>query len=434
MEKNYDVIIVGGRVAGASLAMRLSRQNLKILLIERATFPSWPSVPSSPIIHPGTMRFLDELGFSENDYGYPSAKASHVILDVMGRFQAIMPAKLAELDREFFLGLDRNKFDTVLWERAASLPNVTARQNFSMLDVVRDPNGCVTGILCKTDSGSQEIYSAELVVGADGRYSSAAQKFGAKTMEEMNEFPSSSYHAEWEGVAKYSDLYPQPFIIFQLEGNYSFLCIPIDTQKYIIGNYLRPDNSRFQGTLEERYHQAIQSVPRLRELLKDARRVTPVVGVRQIENGYRQAHGDGWALVGDAFHYESPLDGQGIYNALLATQLLAEAIQQWRQGRPWREAGEEYQNRFYKSTHDMLEQTVKRVQQELYSTPPPFVVKTLLRWMLTDPLYQKQFLRYLSRAIDPKTFSFGPTLGPILRGIGRDIRGIPSRLFSKRKT
>lgn len=427
MEKHYDVIIVGGRPAGASLAMRLGKQGLKVLLIERATFPSWPSVPSSPIIHPGTMRLLDELGIAEEEYTHPDGKVTHLILDMMGKFQAVMPAERLQLDRNYFFGIDRNKFDTVLWQRAASLPGVTARQNVSMLDAVRDTGGRVTGILCKTDQGVQEVVSADLVVGADGRYSMAAHKFGAKILEEMNEYPSSTYHAEWEGVPDYSAAYPHPFTIYQLVDNYSFLCIPIDTGRYILASNLRPDHRRFHGTLEERYHQAIQSVPPLYERLKTARRVTPVVGVRRVENGYRQAYGEGWALVGDAFHYESPLDGQGFYNALLASAFLAEAIRQWRQGKPWLEAGRDYQQRFYDSTHAMLRQTIKRLQQDLYTTPPPLIVNTLIRWMLTDPTYQKGFLRYLSRAIDPKTFSFGPSLGPIVRGLLRDARSIFSR-------
>jgi hypothetical protein len=36
----YDVIIVGARVAGASTAMLLARRGLKVLVVDRATFPS----------------------------------------------------------------------------------------------------------------------------------------------------------------------------------------------------------------------------------------------------------------------------------------------------------------------------------------------------------------------------------------------------------
>ncbi|HET9906760.1 MAG TPA: FAD-dependent monooxygenase, partial [Anaerolineales bacterium] len=348
-------------------------------------------------------------------------KVTHLILDVMGKYQAIMPLELLQLDRNYVFGIDRNRFDTLIWQRAANQSGVTACQNFSMTDVVKDAAGRVTGFVGKSGNGSEEVFSADLVVGADGRFSLAANKFGSKPFEELNDYPSASYHAEWQGVAPYSDTYPHPMIIYQLGKGYSFLCIPIDKGKYIIANYMRTSDTNFGGKIEEHYLRAIQSVPRLREQLKNAHMITRVVGVRRIDNGYRQAYGDGWVLVGDAFHYESPLDGQGFYNALLASKFLAEAIRQWKDGRPWLEAGEEYQKRFYENTHAMLKQTVKRVQQELYTEPPPFVVNHLMRWMLTDPGYQTQFLRYLSRAIDPNSFTFGPMPGPMLRGLLRDV-------------
>src|SRR5262245_44115778 len=47
----YDAIVVGARVAGASTAMLLARRGYRVLLVDRATFPSdtmsthyiWPS-------------------------------------------------------------------------------------------------------------------------------------------------------------------------------------------------------------------------------------------------------------------------------------------------------------------------------------------------------------------------------------------------------
>ena len=66
-DTNYDVIIVGGRPAGATLAARLGRQGLRVLLLERATFPSAPAA-SCPVIYPATMRLLDEIGADEREY------------------------------------------------------------------------------------------------------------------------------------------------------------------------------------------------------------------------------------------------------------------------------------------------------------------------------------------------------------------------------
>jgi hypothetical protein len=74
---------------------------MKVLLVDRATLPSWPSVPSSPLVHPGTMRLLDELGLAEEEYTHPEGKVTHVILDMMGNYQAVMPTRLMQLDRNY---------------------------------------------------------------------------------------------------------------------------------------------------------------------------------------------------------------------------------------------------------------------------------------------------------------------------------------------
>ncbi|HLB83289.1 MAG TPA: FAD-dependent monooxygenase, partial [Steroidobacteraceae bacterium] len=39
-DQMYDVITVGARCAGSSTAMLLARQGFKVLLVDRATFPS----------------------------------------------------------------------------------------------------------------------------------------------------------------------------------------------------------------------------------------------------------------------------------------------------------------------------------------------------------------------------------------------------------
>ncbi|HLT19562.1 MAG TPA: FAD-dependent oxidoreductase, partial [Thermomicrobiales bacterium] len=38
--EHYDVVIVGGRIAGAAAAINLARNGYKILLLERAGMPS----------------------------------------------------------------------------------------------------------------------------------------------------------------------------------------------------------------------------------------------------------------------------------------------------------------------------------------------------------------------------------------------------------
>ena len=60
MSKSYDAIVVGARVAGSPTAMLLARKGYKILLVDRATFPS--DTVSSHIIHPPGVAALARWG------------------------------------------------------------------------------------------------------------------------------------------------------------------------------------------------------------------------------------------------------------------------------------------------------------------------------------------------------------------------------------
>ena len=49
MDTTYDAIVVGARCAGAPTAMLLARQGHRVLLVDRATFPS--DTLSTHVIH-----------------------------------------------------------------------------------------------------------------------------------------------------------------------------------------------------------------------------------------------------------------------------------------------------------------------------------------------------------------------------------------------
>src|SRR5207248_642525 len=57
---DYDVIIVGARVAGASLAILLGRQGKRVLLVDRDSFPS--DTLSTHLLQPPAVAMLERLG------------------------------------------------------------------------------------------------------------------------------------------------------------------------------------------------------------------------------------------------------------------------------------------------------------------------------------------------------------------------------------
>lgn len=423
-QADYDVIIVGGRCAGATLAMRLAKQKLKVLVVDRATFPSYPAVASSPFIYQGTMKMLEEVGLKEDDYSLPGSRVNQIVLEFVNYFHVVMPCSQMQLERSYMRGLDRAHFDHVLWKHMETYaPYITARQGFAVSDVMKDANGKVIGIVGKQSKGDTEQITADLVVGADGRFSMTARKVGAKTIEERNEYTNGGYEAQWENVQPYTDGMSTEVSLYNTTRGYATVFIPIAQGRYYVAAYMRSqDVERGRQTPEEFYLSCLQRIPKAWKRLDGARMITELEGIKPVENGYREAYGNGWALVGDAFHYKDPIDGQGIYDALLESKCLAEAIGEWKSGKlTWEEAGARYKEKAWAGTHPMFNLTVQRVYREVHSSPPPFIVKTMIRWMLTDPDYQTKFLRVLARVDDPDSLPKMPSPGMILRGIRRSL-------------
>jgi flavin-dependent dehydrogenase len=302
-------------------------------------------------------------------------------------------------------------------------PYLTAREGFAISDVIKDESGKITGIVGKAPKGQEERITADLVVGADGRFSMMAKKFGAKVVEERNEFTNGGYEAQWENVLPYSNTISSEACMYSNTRGFFVIFIPVAHGRYHVATFMRSqDVQRGKLSPQEYYLESIKRIPKAWKRLEGARQIAPLEGIRPVENGYREAFGSGWALVGDAFHYKDPIDGQGIYDAMIEGKHLAEAIGQWKSGKlTWEQAGALYKENAWASTFPMFQMTTNRVKREVHTFPPPFIIKTMIRWMLTDPGYQTTLLRALARVADPSTVPAMPSGGMILRGIKRSL-------------
>src|SRR5688572_27547952 len=63
MTDEFDAIVVGARCAGAPTAMLLARQGYRVLLVDRATFPS--DTVSTHVIHAPGVAALERWGLRD---------------------------------------------------------------------------------------------------------------------------------------------------------------------------------------------------------------------------------------------------------------------------------------------------------------------------------------------------------------------------------
>lgn len=420
---DYDVVIVGGRPAGATLAMRLGMRGARVLLVDRASFPSHPAVPSSPALYSSTMAILDELGIPEASYADAVTKLHCFSFEFEGYFDTRIPVP-PMWGRDYLYGLDRSRFDELIWRSVARFASVSQRSGFAVTELLRDPSGRVVGVVGAERDGPPESIRARCVVGADGRFSLVARKANAPVVEAETECVSTVYFAEWEGVPSF---YPDTSSI-HVHTTGRGLDVPffgLPEGRTVINTHQRADRVEVGGDAQAYYLSTLNSLPAVARRLQGAKQLTEVVGIKRIGNGYRKASGPGWVLVGDAVHYKDPVDGQGIYDAMVGARVLDQALAPWLAGEhDWARAMASYQRDLYAETHPMYLETVGRLRRELYDEPPAFVIKTLIRWMMTDRQYQVRFMNYLGRTIPATGWASKRLLaGAVLRGMWRDVRG-----------
>lgn len=422
----FDVVVVGGRVAGAALAARLARDGMTVLVLDKSSFATRPEVPSCPIMYAAAMAQLDELGFTEDKYAHATTRIEDGIIAFEGHFSANLRMPSSH-GRAYLYGLDRALFDAALWQHLQSFPTVTCRESLAVTDVIREA-ATVTGVVA---SNGERFLARYCVVAADGRHSFLARKLNAKVIEDQARYTSTIHFAEWENVAPALASGKPTLHIVNTGRGENALFFPSAAGRINVAIQIRSDRADIAGDAEAYYQRHLDAIPTVRARLKHARRVGPLLGVRRIANRYREAGGAGWVLVGDALYHKDPLDGQGIYDALVSGRILSQLLGQVRAGTlSWTALLARYRAEVHEATHPMFEQTMSRLERDLYDDPSPRKIDTVMRWALTDPVYQRQFLLFLARGIAPQKFRTPRLLaGVIARGLMRDLRaGLRDRL------
>jgi flavin-dependent dehydrogenase len=420
---DYDVVIVGGRPAGASLAARLGARGIKVLLLDRSRFPSEPGVPSSPAMYQAGMAILDELGVDATELETVFHRMPELSFRFADYFEVVVPFPTIA-GRNYAVGIDRAGFDDILWRHVARFASVHQREGFAVRDVLRDASGRVIGVVGSERDGHDEQIRARCVVGADGRFSLIARKVGAAITEQETRCLSTVYFAAWEGMAP-----PRDDVwgldVYTTGHGLDLLGWPIPGGRVLLNTHERADRVVIEGDAQAYYMATLEKVPAVYERLRDAKQVSKVLGMKRVGNGYRRGSGPGWVLLGDAVHYKDPVDGQGMYDALLGARILDRALVPWlADEQSWELAMAEYERELHAATHDMYVETVSRLREELYSEPPPLIIKTLIRWLMTDPAYQLRLMNYLGRAIPVKGWNSPRVMaGAVWRGIKRDVFG-----------
>ena len=355
----FDVIIVGARCAGAPLAMLLSRRSYRVLLVDKARFPS--DTTSTHLVWQAGLARAKRWGLLDRILRLNAPIVHTVRLDV-GEFEiAGQPPPLNGID--YAVAPRRFLLDKLLVDAAAEA-GVEVRQSFYVSEILQE-GGRVVGIRGHTSRGAVIHEHARMVVGADGVHSLVAHSTKAAKYEERGS-AGSAYYTYWRGGPAVTD-----FVTYARAGwgaaliptNNELTCIVAGWTHSFVGSKSRP---------EDCYSKCMERVPQLMEFLTRGEQAEPLLGMRELPGYFRKPWGDGWALAGDAGYHKHPLSAQGITDAFRDADLLAEAIDAGLSGRrPLVEALSDYERERNETVMPQYESTSMRALMEPF--PPEFM-------------------------------------------------------------
>ena len=314
VEPDYDVIVVGARVAGASTAMLLARQGHRVLLIDRANMPS-DVVSTHAILRSGILQ-LTRWGILDRVIAAGTPPVRDITL---GFGPERLPFQVrAEHGVDTLYAPRRHILDTILVE-AALEAGAEFAGGTRMIDLLRDADRTVTGVVAKR-RGEEMTWTARMVIGADGVWSRTADLVGAHAYRSHPATNAVTY-------AYYRDV-DVPGYWFQFTPGVNAGIIPTNDGMCCV--FVGRHNDRmgeFRADAETEFNRLLAKAgPDLAEIVSAGSRASQFRGTKGLPGFIRQPWGRGWALVGDAGYTKDPISAHGISDALRDAELCARAV------------------------------------------------------------------------------------------------------------
>ena len=386
----YDVIVVGARCAGSPTAMLLARKGYRVLVVDRAAFPS--DTLSTHMIHAPGVAALRRWGLLDALLATGCPPASTYSLDV-GPFVVTGKPRTADGRPEGYAPR-RTVLDAILVDGARAA-GAEVRELFTVEELLVDDDR-VVGIRGRDAGGSTSDETARVVVGADGRSSRVAR---AVQPEEYHQTPKLevSYFTYWSGL-------PCKGFETYMRDRAGWAAVPTnDGLTMVVVGRPAASAQAIKADIERTYLATFEQAPAFAERIRAATRVERFQGAA-VEGWFRTPFGPGWALVGDAGYNKDPITAMGITDAFRDAELLADGLDAALSGRqPFDDA-----MRAYQETRDAHALPVYAMTNDIAMlTPPDPQAAALLAAVARDQQASDDFMGVQAGAVSPAEF-FAP--------------------------
>jgi 2-polyprenyl-6-methoxyphenol hydroxylase-like FAD-dependent oxidoreductase len=396
MSTSYDAIVVGARCAGAPTAMLLARRGYRVLVVDRATFPS--ETISTHLVHPPGVEALERWGLLDRVVATGCPPIDTYAYD----FGPFTISGKPGGETQVAYAPRRTVLDSLLVEAAAGA-GAEVREGFTVESLVVEGDR-VVGIRGHGAGGRSVTEHARVVIGADGRYSLVADAVDAA---EYSEKPKllASYYSYWSGLPM------DGRNVNWIRPHRGFAAWPTnDDLTLVIVGWPHREFEANRNDVEGNFLATIELAPDFAERLRAAKREERFVGAA-VRGYFRKPYGPGWALVGDAGYNKDYITAQGIHDAFRDAESCVTALDETFTGsRSFEEAMRDYQ-----STRDDLVLPMYELTAEFASLEPPAPeLQQLLAAVHGNPEAMDEFTRVLAGMTSPAEFFSEANVGRML--------------------
>jgi flavin-dependent dehydrogenase len=329
----YDAVVIGARCAGSPTAMLLAQKGYRVLLLDKATFPS--DTMSTHVVHPPGVAALARWGLLERLEATGCPPVETYSFDFGPLTIAGSPRPVDGIAHGYCPR--RTILDQLLVD-AAVRAGAELREGFTV-DELLSSDGTVTGIRGHVRGGAALAERARTVIGADGKRSLVASAVRA---EQYDERPSrlAMYYAYWSGLpAAGFDT------TIRAEHRRGWAAIATHDELTVVPfGWPVEEFHANRKDIEANFFAAMALAPAFAERVHAAKRESKFIGSAELPGYLRKPFGPGWALIGDAGYHKNPITAMGINDAFRDAELLTDALDDaWSGRRTYAEAMSGYQ-------------------------------------------------------------------------------------------
>ena len=327
IDTDYDVIIIGGGPAGATLGSLLAMDGHRALIVEKDIHPrdhvGESMVPANNFIFHklGFLPKMENAGFVHKQGVGWTAPRAHIWNLVAIRTSDFPPPGAVQT---YSYNVERDVFDTLLLRHAHEL-GAKVVQGVNVKKVLFDGDRAVGVRVSVTDGWERDLH-AKVVVDASGRRCLIAKQLGLRQKDA--EFNQYSIWSWFRGVDPAPPGY-EGMVIFHflgLERAWGWQ-IPLRNGVDSIGVVTAKEDFQKSGKSPDEFFDSLVRRSRTFEfVMQDAERIRPWWIEADYSYQMETAVGPGWLLVGDAFRFVDPIFSSGVDVALNSAMFAHEAI------------------------------------------------------------------------------------------------------------